>query len=144
MTLMGVGKYEPRWDRDLDRGQQAEMFVERLVAMLRQGNGQIETKRDAWWPLRRRLYVEHWCKRNGVYQASGLQTTGALIWLFLAPQEFGFLIPTDHLRRAVAFSIERDPRNGNAYCDTGSHPTKGVYIYEHDIFESRDKTRDEH
>jgi hypothetical protein len=142
MTL--VGKYEPRWDIDVARGQQGEMFVNNLIGMLKLGNGQIEVKRDAWWPIKRRIYVERYCKKGGVFVPSGIMTTRALFWFFVAPQNFGFIIPTDHLLRAAEFSSSRDRRNTEAECMNGSHPTKGVFIYEYDIMETRDRTRDEH
>lgn len=143
MTLLGPG-YEPRWDIDLARGQQGEMFVRRITEMLANGNGQIEVKYDAWWLKTGRLFIERECLRRGKYEPSGIITTQALIWAFVAGKhEFMVAIATDHLRRAVDYSIQRWPGNGDAKCDRGSHPTRGVYIYPIDIRESRELSRDE-
>jgi hypothetical protein len=137
-------KHEPRWDRDIARGAQAELFVDDLVKMLKKGTGQIEIKRDAWWPHTSRLFVELECFRKGEWRPSGLTTTGAKIWLFVAPHGFFFGIATDHLRAAVDYAVKRDVRNGNAQCETGSHPTRGVYVYNKDYLDTRDMSLDEH
>lgn len=137
------GHYQPHWDRDLARGKQGELFVDDIVKAV--CNQRVEIKRDAWWPISGRLYVETQCMRHGKWVASGISTTQALVYVFVAgPHDYMIAVKTEHLRRAAAFAVARDPRNGQAAETNGTHPTKGVYVYWHDIVQSRDKSLDEH
>lgn len=140
-----MSAYEPRWDRDLERGKQGEMFAHRIATMSRDGSGTVEVKTDAWWIKTQRFYVELECWRHGVWSPSGLATTEALYWTFVAGKhEVEMTLATAHLRRAVAFARERHPDNSKAECNSGSHPTRGVYVYLYDIAHTRDEGLDEH
>jgi hypothetical protein len=140
-----TGAYEPRWDRDLERGRQGEMFARRIAEMSRNGSATVEVKTDAWWLKTGRFYVELECLRRGVWRPSGLQTTEALFWTFVAGKhEVEMTLATEHLRRAVAHAVKRHPGNGDARCANGSHPTRGAYVYLVDIAQTRDEGLDEH
>ena len=56
--------YQPHWDRDLARGKQGEMFVDDVLKAIQEQRAEI--KRDAWWPITNRLYVETHCRKRGV------------------------------------------------------------------------------
>jgi hypothetical protein len=137
--------YEPRWDRDLERGKQGEMFAHRIALTSRDGSAPIEVKTDAWWLQTQRIYVELECFRQGKWRPSGLATTESLYWTTVAGKhELEMTIATAWLRRAVAHAAARHPDNSKAECRRGSHPTRGVYVYFHDIVQTRDEALDEH
>jgi len=134
--------YQPHWDRDLARGKQGEFFVDDIVRAICEQRAEI--KRDAWWPITGRLYVETQCFRRGKWMDSGLTSTQALVFIFVGgAHDFLLAIKTEHLRRAVTHALNRDKRNA-AQVTNGSHPTRGVYVYWHDIAQTRDKELDEH
>lgn len=139
--------YEPRWDRDLERGKQGEMFAHRIAMMSRDGSSTVEVKTDAWWLKTQRFYVELECYHasKGQWRPSGLATTEALYWTFVAGKhEVEMTLATAHLRRAVKYAAERHSNNSKAECAKGSHPTRGVYVYLYDIAHTRDEGLDEH
>jgi hypothetical protein len=43
------------FDRDLERGQQSEFFVDHIIEIFKADSGRAEIKRDAWWPKTGRL-----------------------------------------------------------------------------------------
>jgi hypothetical protein len=138
------------FDIDLKRGAQAELLVTDICRMLADGKGTIEVKRDAWYPMTGRYYVERECRgHDGVWRPSGIQVTRATFWGFVYGGHPAMMIVlTDWLKRAVLLAI--DPllgghtKNNEATCDYGKNPTRGVYVYERHILKARDLSLDEH
>jgi hypothetical protein len=138
-----IERYQPHWDRDLARGKQAEFWVADIVKAFCEQR--VEIKRDAWWPITRRIYVETHCVRSGEWCDSGINDTASPVWAFVAGgHPFMLVLTIEHLRRATALAVARDPRNGEAEEKDGSHPTRGVFVYEKDIMDARDVSLDEH
>lgn len=144
-------KYDPalsHFDLDLARGQQGEMFVQDVAKMLADGSGRIEVKRDSWYPLRDRFYVEKECLHaDGVWHASGIMVTRAILWAFVWGAHGAMtVIPTDWLRRAEALA-RLNPRNITpvmANYGKTPKPTRGTYVYERHLLGTRDTALDEH
>lgn len=139
--------YDPRlshFDLDFRRGAQGELIVMDICRMLAEGSGSIEVKRDSWYVHSRRLYVEHECRgRDGIWRPSGIETTKATFWAFVAGDHpFVQILPTDWLKRARDLAAA-DNRNHRS-CDYGENPTRGVFVYLNHILSTRDQARDEH
>ena len=114
-----------------------------IVAALTEQRAEIKT--DAWWPKTGRMYVETECmKADGKWHPSGINKTEARVFVFVAGKHPWMLaIATESLRRAAAHALARHPGNG-ASQPRGRYKTKGVFVYWHDIINSRDESLDEH
>ena len=139
--------YDPslsHFDIDMARGAQGELLVRNICEALGNNRGSIEVKCDSWFVHSGRYYVECHCRhKDGVWRPSGILTTRATFWAFVMGRHPGIVIfDTRWLRQAVALA-EQDARN-RAACDYGENPTRGVYVYEKHLRDSRDKAFDEH
>jgi len=115
---------EPRFDLDLQYGQQGELQIGDFLEWIASGNGRVEVKRKRY--LDHRLYVEtHSDKgRTGNYQASGINVTTALLWTFvIGDTGIHIAVPTAALRAAI-----EDPSSKPVEERDGSCPTRGVLI----------------
>jgi hypothetical protein len=121
-----VDGYEPRWDLDLEFGQQAELFVTDIAAAI--SKGMVEVKRDARWQDTGNLYVEYECKRASGWQPSGIATSDALLWVFvLGDTESALIVPTLVLKDLCRHLYRKgDPFRKEL--TRGSHPTKGIKV----------------
>lgn len=137
-----MSEYEPRWDRDAEYGSQGEMLWDAFVAMITNKSAEVEVKRDAWWPVTGRLYVETECLRAQGWAPSGIATSRARIWAFIGGSHPLIVAVGTQWLRAAVDKAKTHPAN-NAKCDRGSHPTRGFYVYWPHIFDTRDKSLDE-
>jgi len=118
--------YEPRFDIDMERGAQGEMFVAGILDALRNGGTRIEVKRDDKSQFTGNVYVEYECMKRGWYVPSGIATTEALIWVFVLEQDqLAVCIATERLK-VLARAAIRAGRVGEER--DGSHPTRGALV----------------
>lgn len=139
--------YDPslsHFDIDMRRGSQAELFVSDICQMLAGGNGSIEVKRDAWYPVSGRFYIECECMgRDGIWRPSGIAVTKATFWgLVWGGHPSMTILATDWLKRAL--DEARKNKRNLASCDYGENPTRGVFVYETHLRKTRDVKLDEH
>lgn len=116
--------YQPDWDIDMRVGRQGELFVKRIRDGLEDGT--VEVKTDEKHSLTGNVYIERFCRRQGEWKPSGIQTTKATTWAFvLSDQQIMIAVPVPVLRalsdRAVELGMEKE-------CPRGSHPTMGVVV----------------
>ena len=116
--------YMPDFDLDLAVGRQGELFVTNIAAMLSAGTGQVEVKTDKRIANTGNVYIEHECYQRGQWRPSGIQTTKAIIWIFVLPAEVLVAAPVDSVRDLW----RRYEHTRTRECTRGSHPTKGVAI----------------
>jgi len=113
---------QPNWDIDREIGEQAEVWVSDIRRAMERGS--VEVKRDTRAMSTGNLYVEYECRRGGVYQPSGIQTTKADAWVFVVVEnELALVIETAALRRICSHSAIRRAEETD-----GSHPTKGYLL----------------
>jgi hypothetical protein len=141
--------YAPDWDRDVERGSQGELYWDAIVKVIANRSAEVEVKRDSWWPITGRLYVEleayGWDRdaRENRFKPSGLSITKAKLWVFVAGKHPRVsVIETDWLRRAVAEA--KKFQTIHTVGQDGDHPTRGYYVYENFLMASRDTSLDEH
>lgn len=115
---------EPRWDLDYAYGRQGEPIFDGFLRAMADGQLAVEVKRRR--RLDPKLYVEleHDPGRRGRFVPSGLSTTQADYWVFVARDTGVHLcIPVGLLRRSV------DVRLGRTAAETdGDNPTRGRLI----------------
>lgn len=132
------------FDLDMERGQQGEFWLDRLIETLQNKRAQVEVKTDYWFPVSGRIYVETECRtRNGKWRPSGIATTKARIWVFVGGRHgMAWVVETEWLRRAVEESAKHQANlQGTTY---GQNPTRGVLVYANHLFKTRDVSLDEH
>ncbi len=115
--------YEPRWDLDFRRGQRGENIVRSVVEGMMAGT--VEVKTDDAAVQTGRVYVEHACRKQGMWTHSGIATSQADFWVFVVG-EMLLGLPTDVLRALHATQLQAG--RGLMECSRGSHPTKGVVL----------------
>lgn len=138
---MRADGYDPslsRFDVDLPRGQQAELWVVDVCDMMGRRSGEIEVKCDYRFVDTGRLYIElECCGRDGRWRPSGLATTAARLWAFkLGNYPGAFVFSTEWLRRAVEHA-KSHPLN-HSECTYGENPTRGVLVYINHFRATRD------
>lgn len=113
--------YQPKFDIDLQFGQEAETWVKDIF----DGNvGTIEVKRDARFAQTSNIYIEFECKGN----PSGIQTTTADFWVFVLQNTVGMImVRTDRLKQLTREYGAKNPHSVKQ-CTVGSHPTRGVAV----------------
>lgn len=118
--------YEPRFDVDVERGKQGEMFVHGIIDALKNGGHRIEVKTDERSRETGNVYVEYECRKRGEYVKSGIATSEAQVWVFVLDQgNVALAISTERLRE-LARSAFRKGRIAEER--DGSHPTRGALI----------------
>src|SRR5262245_7067470 len=125
------------------KGTQGELWVLDLLKTLKTRSSDIEVKRDAWFPVSGRIYVEMECKFARGWAPSGIQTTKSRLWVFVfGPHPGCLVLATDWLRRACVEAL-KDPRNEAKGNRRGKNPTRGAYVYMPHVLRSRDASVDE-
>lgn len=121
-----MSKREPRFDIDLDYGQQGEEYVDAGLRAL--FTGKCEVKRDAVSVETGNLFVEYECRHaDGVWRKSGLATTEATLWAHvLGDTGVVLLFPVAGLKYACRKVWKDEDRRKTMM--RGSHPTRGVLI----------------
>lgn len=112
---------QPDFDLDFRRGQQGELFAERIIEGLR--GGLVEVKRDDAAIQTGRLYIETDCRTArmaGMYEPSGIRVSKADFWAYVVGEGL-IVVPTQLLRDIL-------PGLSSASCPRGSNPTKGAVI----------------
>lgn len=120
--------YQPNWDIDRARGEEAEGLYRLLRTNLL--SGRAEVKRDDRAHSTGNVYVEYECQRRDGWHPSGIATTGSDDWAFYIKPAL-IVVPTSTLLN-VARAYWEDPRHRRD-CIRGSHPTKGVTIPVSDL-----------
>lgn len=110
---------QPDWDIDFRRGQQGELFTDRIIQGL--ANGATEVKTDDRAIDTGNLFIETECLRGGAYLPSGLSETKAEFQAYVVGELF-FAMPTERVKDMVRVIGRR------AQCPNGSHPTRGWTI----------------
>lgn len=118
--------YEPKFDLDLEYGQQAELLVTDIARSIRDGS--VEVKRDGRWQDTGNLYVEYSCMRGGEWRPSGIKASDADLWTFvLGDTEVAITVPKGVLEELCKYLYHK----GGTYRleeRRGSHPTRGIKI----------------
>lgn len=117
-------KAEPRFDRDLAYGRQAELQIDEFLDWIANRNGCVEVKHKRY--LDHKLYVELEKDpgRTGYWRPGGINETAAHLWCYVIDDTgIHVAIPTDLLREAIA-----DPSSKRAEERDGSCPTRGYLI----------------
>lgn len=129
--------YEPRFDIDIERGRQGEMFVLGILEALKEGGSRVEVKRDDRSQETGNIYVEYQCRRRDGWAASGIAVSEAQIWVFvLCLGDLAVCVSTERLKQLARVAYRR----GRVAEETdGSHPTKGVLIRLTDLVRSGTK-----
>lgn len=109
---------QPDFDIDFRRGQQGELFVQRIIQGIKDGT--TEVKRDDRAAETGNLYIETECLRQDVYCSSGISETRAEIYAFVVG-DLMLAVPTPMLRQIL-------PSLRRASCDRGNHPTRGYLL----------------
>jgi len=115
---------EPRWDRDLEYGRQAELRVGEILEWIAQRNGRVEFKRKRRLDLQ--LYIETHCDkgRTGTYQKSGINMTEADFYAYVfGDSEICLWLPVPLLREAIQHRTARLVEEKDGSC-----PTKGILV----------------
>lgn len=114
--------YQPDWDVDRARGEEAEHLYRQLRSDL--ASSTAEVKRDDRARQTGNVYVEYECQRRDGWHPSGIATTKAETWvIFVNPVMLAVPVPT--LRELSRAAWRKGNRAG---CVVGSHPTRGVLI----------------
>lgn len=121
--------YEPRFDLDLEFGQQGELFVTDIAEAV--ASGMVEVKRDARWAYTGNVYVEYQCRRaSGRYEPSGIASSDATVWAFvLGDTEVAVFLPAGLLKEFCREKFRAPNKHYYLREETsGSHPTKGILV----------------
>lgn len=114
--------YQPDWDLDKARGEQAEALFSELRSDI--ASGRVEVKRDDRARDTGNFYVEYECKRRDGSHPSGIATTAAETWaIYVEPVMLA--VPVETLKKMSRDAWRAGKR---AECIVGSHPTRGVLI----------------
>jgi hypothetical protein len=122
--VMTISRAEPRWDRDLEYGNQGELLIKDFLAQVANGHGRVEVKRKSY--LDHRIYVETHCDkgRTGNYQPSGISVSQADVWCFvIADTGIHIAVPSALLREMLDDPSTKDKAERDGNC-----PTKGKLI----------------
>lgn len=125
---------EPRFDIDIERGKQGEMFVHGIIEALKGGGHRVEIKRDDRSQETGNIYVEYMCRKRGRFEWSGIATTEAQIWVYVLEQgHLAVAISTERLKDLARTAIQR---GRVAEERDGSHPTKGAIVPIRDLIQA--------
>jgi hypothetical protein len=113
-----TGGYQPDWDVDKARGEEAEALFRKLRTGIIAGT--TEVKRDDRARETGNFYIELECQRFDGWHDSGLRTTKATAWAIVC-WPVVLAVPVSILRIAVEGAKA-------AECRVGSHPTRGVVV----------------
>jgi predicted YcjX-like family ATPase len=119
------GRYEPRWDIDLERGRVKEDLMRRLVTD-DPDRLTIEVKADHVAERTHNHFAEYRQRgRNGRWRDSGVRTTKSDYWTVALPDGTAVMVPIAKMRRLVERAIEA----GHTVTMTrGDNPTRGALV----------------
>lgn len=126
---MAVSKYEPRFDRDLDRGNVGEELLDLFFAD-GENNNMFEVKTDYRINETGNIYVEtHKYRKSDQSDAvpSGINVTESKWWVQASPDGHAmFIIKTEHLRKYIEFVDP--PKSAQPVANAHSAASLGVLV----------------
>ena len=123
--------YEPNFDLDREIGRQGELFVSHIAESLTRGLAEVKYEPSA--SKYGNVYLEYACRRNGVYQPSGIDETGSDVWAWTLGRhrpQIMVAAPVP-LVRGVKDRALREGQIRNTI--RGSHPTNGAIVSLRDL-----------
>lgn len=129
---------EPRWDRDLDYGEQGELLVDQLHMQVAQGHASTETKRER--RENSRFYCESmqfpkWRGSQARWVDSGIRVSEADYWVIYKPGGLFLYVPLTRLKALIA-SGKPPPIE----YPKGDNPTRGHLVNLADLFDKIEGT----
>jgi hypothetical protein len=122
-------KYEPRFDRDLDRGNVGEELLDLFFAD-GEDNNLFEVKTDYRITETGNIYVEtHKFRKQDQSDAvpSGINVTEAKWWVQASPDGVAmFIVKTEHLRKYIEFVDP--PKSAQPIANAHSAASLGVLV----------------